>query len=182
VDEITDEGIDGQHAFGLELAQGNMERPLVGAGGAEAVIGQVDTFADTQAGIAEQQEDISAQIVAAAELLLQELILLGGERPWQSVGGARNILTQQQVRECRQMVGPRQFMEDGAQREQSADAGCGGQGRSVRPHGGHPSEDMGIAAQLGEMGNLWVFGAEIDEEVAHHEVVLGCAARRECRA
>jgi hypothetical protein len=29
VDEITDEGIDGQHAFGLELAQGNMERPLV---------------------------------------------------------------------------------------------------------------------------------------------------------
>jgi len=93
-----------------------MERPLVGAGGAEAVIGQVDTFADTQAGIAEQQEDISAQIVAAAELLLQELILLGGERPWQSVGGARNILTQQQVRECRQMVGPRQFMEDGAQR------------------------------------------------------------------
>ena len=47
MDEITDEGR--QHAFGLELAKGNMERPLVGAGGAEAVIGQVDTFADTHA-------------------------------------------------------------------------------------------------------------------------------------
>jgi len=159
-----------------------MERPLVGAGGAEAVIGQVDTFPDTHAGIAEEQEDISAEIVAAQELLLQELILLGGERPWQSVGRARNILTQQQVRDCRQMVGPRQFIEDGAQREEPADAGCRGQGRSVRPHMGHPSEDMGIAAQLREMGNLWVFGAEVDEEVAHHEVVLACAARGECRA
>jgi hypothetical protein len=47
---------------------------------------------------------------------------------------------------------------------------------------GHPSEDMGIAAQLWEMGNLRVFGAEIDEEVAHHEVVLALAARCKCSA
>ena len=45
MDEITDENIDGHHAFGFELAQRNIERPLVGAGEAEAVIGQVDRFA-----------------------------------------------------------------------------------------------------------------------------------------
>ena len=66
MDEITDEGIDGDHAFGFELAEGNMDSPLIRTGGAQAVIGQVDAFADAHAGVAEQQEDISAQIVAAA--------------------------------------------------------------------------------------------------------------------
>jgi hypothetical protein len=47
---------------------------------------------------------------------------------------------------------------------------------------GHPSEDMGIAAQLGEMGNLRVVGAEIDQEVVHHNVVLALAGRRKCSA
>jgi len=159
-----------------------MERPLVGAGGAEAVIGQVDTFADTQAGVAEQQKDISAQIIAAQELLLEELILFGDERPWQSVRRARDILAQQQVRECRQMVGPRQFIEDSAQREEAADAGCRGQGWNMRPHMGHPSEDMRIAAQLRQMANLRVLGAEIDQEVAQHDVVLARAGRCECSA
>ena len=70
VDEITDEGIDGDHAFGFEFAEGYMNGPLVWTYGAQAVIGQVDAFADTHAGVAEQQEDISAQIVAAEELLL----------------------------------------------------------------------------------------------------------------
>ena len=51
LDEITDEGIDGDHALGLEFAEGNMDRPLVGACGAQAVIGQVDAFADTHAGV-----------------------------------------------------------------------------------------------------------------------------------
>ena len=63
MDEITDENIDGHHAFGFELAQRNIERPLVGAGEAEAVTGQVDRFADTHAGVAEQQEDIEGVLL-----------------------------------------------------------------------------------------------------------------------
>ena len=39
LDEITDEGIDGDHAFGLEFAEGDMNGPLVGPCGAQAVIG-----------------------------------------------------------------------------------------------------------------------------------------------
>ena len=68
--EVTDEGIDGDHAFGLELAEGNMNSPLVRTGRAQAVIRQVDAFADTHAGVAEQQEDISDQVVAEEEFLL----------------------------------------------------------------------------------------------------------------
>ena len=105
--EITDEGIDGDHAFGLEFAEGDMNGPLVWTRGAQAVIGEIDAFADTHAGVAEQQEDISAEIVAAHELLLQELILLGGERSWQTLGRARNILAQQQVGQFGEMAGAR---------------------------------------------------------------------------
>jgi len=47
-----------------------MDSPLVRTGRAQAVIRQVDAFADTHAGVAEQQEDISDQVVAAEELLL----------------------------------------------------------------------------------------------------------------
>jgi hypothetical protein len=41
---------------------------------------------------------------------------------------------------------------------------------------------MRIAAQLRETGNLRVFRAEIDEEVAHYDVVVTRAGRSECGA
>ena len=148
--KITAEGIDGDHALGLEFAEGNMDGPLVGRRGAQTVIGEVDAFADTHAGVAEQQEDISAEIVAAHELLLEELILLGGERSWQSVGRARNILAQQQVGQFSEMAGASQLMEDGAQSEEPSDAGCRGQRRILGAQVRHPSEEMRIAAQLFE--------------------------------
>jgi hypothetical protein len=103
--EFAAEGIDRDHAFSFQFAERDMNSPAIGCGGTQAVVGQVGAFADAHAGVAEQEEDISAQIVAAQELLLEELILLGGERPWQSVGRARNILAQQQVSELAEMAG-----------------------------------------------------------------------------
>jgi predicted dehydrogenase len=114
VNEITAEGIDGDHAFGLEFAEGNMDGPLVGPRGAQTVIGEIDAFADAHAGRAEQEEHISAEIVAAHKLLLQELILFGGERSWQSVGRARDILAPQQLGQFSALAGACQLMEDGA--------------------------------------------------------------------
>jgi hypothetical protein len=61
--------------------------------------------------VAKQQEDICTQIVAAEELLLQEPILLGGERPRQGVRGARNILALQQVRQLCDLEHPSQFIK-----------------------------------------------------------------------
>jgi hypothetical protein len=94
---------------------------------------------------AEQEEDISAKIVATHELLLEELILLGGERPWERVRRARNILAQQQVSQFREMAGASQFLEDGAQSKEASDAGGRDQRRSLAAQVRHPSEDMRIA-------------------------------------
>jgi hypothetical protein len=180
--EITDEGTDGDHAFGFQFAEGDMNRPLVWPRGAETVIGEIGAFADTHAGVAEQEEDISAEIVAAHELLLEELILLGGKRSWQGVGRAWDILAQQEVSQFSEMAGASQLMEDGAQSKEPADASRGCQRRILGAQVRHPSEDMGISAQLFETSNLRICGAEIDEEVAYHHVVTTRAAGGECGA
>jgi hypothetical protein len=80
------------------------------------------------------------------------------------------------------MVGASQLMEDGAQSEEPADAGGRGQRRILGAQERHPSEDMRIAAQLFQTGNRRVFRAEIDEEAAHHDVVVAFAGRSECGA
>jgi hypothetical protein len=102
-----------------------------------------------------------------------------GEADQQSVRRARDILAQQQVGQFSAMVGACQLMEDGAQREETADTGCRGQRRILGAQVRHPSEDMRIAAQLFETSNLRVFRSEIDEEAAHHDVVVALAGRGE---
>ncbi len=96
------------------------------------------------------------------------------------MGRARNILAQQQVGQFGEMAGASQLMEDGAQSEEPANTGCRGQGRSLRTQMGHPAEDMRIAAQLFEPSNRRVFGSEIDEEAANHDVIVTLAGRSEC--
>ena len=96
-----------------------MNGPLIGAGRAEAIEGQVDALPDAHAGVADQQEDIPTQIVAVEELLLKELILLGGERAWESLREVRDVLATDQVCELRKLVRPCQFGEDGAQSDRA---------------------------------------------------------------
>ena len=84
------------------------------------------------------------------ELLLQELILLCGERAWKSLREARNVLAADQMGEFRKLFGPSQFVEDGAQSDEQVDIGCGRERRRLRAQAGHPAEDVGITAQLVE--------------------------------
>src|SRR5256884_8538570 len=84
-----------------------MNRPLIRAGGAQAIDGEIGTFPDAHAGVAHQQEDIATQIVAAKEFLLQELILLGREWPWKSLRGTRNVFAAEEMSEFRKLFGPR---------------------------------------------------------------------------
>jgi hypothetical protein len=97
LDEFTDKRIYGDHAFGFELAEGHMNRPLVWAGGAKAIAGQIGTLSDTHAGVAHQQKNIATQIVAVEELLLEELILLCRERPCKPLRRTRKILAADQA-------------------------------------------------------------------------------------
>ena len=99
-------------SFGFEFAERHMNGPLIRAGGAEAVEGQIGALADAHAGVADQQEGIAAQIVAAEELLLQKLILFGGERTWKSVGEARDVLAADQMSEFGKLVRSTPVLED----------------------------------------------------------------------
>ena len=101
LDEFTDEGIHGDHTFGFELAEGHMNGPLIGASGAKASAGQIDTLADAHAGVANQQKGVAPQIVALEELLLKDLILLCGEGSSKSPRETGNVLAADQLSELR---------------------------------------------------------------------------------
>ena len=53
-----------------------MDGPLIRAGAAQAISGQIGAFTDADAGMANQQKCITAQVIAAQKLLLEELVLL----------------------------------------------------------------------------------------------------------
>ncbi len=148
LDEFTHKGIHGDHPFRFEFAERHMNRPLIRAGGAKAVEGQIGALADAHAGVANQQKGIATQIIAAEELLLQKLILLCGERTWKSLREARNVLAADQMSEFRKLFGPRQFVEDGAQSDEPVDIGCSRERRHLRAQARHPAEDVGLTAQL----------------------------------
>ncbi len=101
LNEFTNKTIYRDHAFVVQFAERHMHRPLIRAGGAEAIDGQIGALSDADAGVTDQQKSVTAQIVAAEELLLEELILLCGERARQSFGETRNILAADQMREFR---------------------------------------------------------------------------------
>jgi hypothetical protein len=106
LDKFPDKGIDGDHTFGFELAERHMNRPLIRTGGTKAVAGQIGALADAHAGVANQQKNIAPQIIAVKELLLEELILLGGERPWKPLRWTWNVLAANQTSEFSQRFGP----------------------------------------------------------------------------
>jgi hypothetical protein len=71
MDEMADKRIDRNHTFSFQFAKGDVYCPLVGAGGAEAIEGEVDALANAYTRVANQQKSVGAQIVTSKELLLQ---------------------------------------------------------------------------------------------------------------
>src|SRR5690242_1421684 len=65
LDEFTDEGVYGDHSFCLQLAERHVNRPTIRSDVTGTIPGKVDTFPDAHTGMAQQQEDIGWQIVAA---------------------------------------------------------------------------------------------------------------------
>ena len=72
LDEFTDERIHGNHAFGFKFAERHMNGPLTGAWGVEAIEGKVGRFSNAHARVPKQQEDVSGQIIAAEQFLLDD--------------------------------------------------------------------------------------------------------------
>ena len=85
--------------------------PVIQAGGAAAIVGQIGTLAYEHAGVTDQQKRIPSEVIAAEELLLEKLILLCGQRAWQSFGEPRNVLRADQMGQFRNRLCPSQFLE-----------------------------------------------------------------------
>ena len=64
LDEFTHKGIYGDHTFRFEFAERHVNRPLIRAGRAKAVEGQIGALTDAHAGVADQQKDVAAEIIA----------------------------------------------------------------------------------------------------------------------
>src|SRR5258708_5287826 len=149
-----------------------MNGPLIGASGGEAIVQQCGDIADAHAGVTDQQNRVTAEIIPAKELLVEELILLSGEGAWQSFWEPRNVLSADQMGEFRKRLGPSQLLEDGSQMNEQVDAGCGGQRRRLRAQARHPAEDVWIATQLIERAYLGMSGAEVSQELANSPAVV----------
>jgi len=77
VDQIAGEGVYGDHAFGFQFAERHVNPPLIRAGGMETIEDEIDAFANAHAGVAEEQEEVGSEIVAALQLLLEQLVVFG---------------------------------------------------------------------------------------------------------
>jgi hypothetical protein len=69
-------GIDGNRAFGVQLAERDMDSPLVWSQLPQAVQRQAGAFADANTRSAHEQKGIGTQIIGPAQFLLQELVVL----------------------------------------------------------------------------------------------------------
>jgi hypothetical protein len=147
MDEMADKRIDRNHTFSFQFAKRDVYCPLVGAGGAEAIEGQIGALANAHTRVAHQQKSVGAQVVASEELLLQQLVLLCGERPRESVWQTWNILGTDQMGEFRMLLHPSQFHKDAAERQEQIDIGCGHQRWRLRAKARHPPEDVRITVE-----------------------------------
>src|SRR4029077_14231206 len=132
--------------------------------------------------MADEQKGVTLPIVAADELLLQKLILLGGKGACQSLRRVRDVVATDEAGGLRKLVGPRQFNEQGAQSDELLDIGGGGEGWHLGTQAGHPAEEVRIPSQLLEGVHLGVSGAEIAEEVPHDPTVVTMAFGAQRRA
>jgi len=132
--------------------------------------------------MADEQKGVTLPIIAADELLLQKLILLGGKRACQSLRRVRDVLATDEAGELRKLFGPSQFGEQGTQSDEAVDIGGSGERRHLGAQAGHPAEEVRIPSQLLEGVHLGVSGAEIAEKVADGPTVVTMAFQAESGA
>jgi hypothetical protein len=81
-DESTNKGIHGDHTFCFEFAERHVNRPLIRTGRAKAAEGQIGTFTDAHAGVANSAKKHChpglTEIRSARDDQIQSLPRLGG--------------------------------------------------------------------------------------------------------
>ena len=70
---------------------------MIWAGGVETVEGEIGGFTNAHAGLTEQQEEVGAQVVAASQFQLEQVIVFRRQGARQATGTAGNILATEQL-------------------------------------------------------------------------------------
>ena len=89
--------IDRDPAFGMELAQGHVERSFVFTDQLQAIHRKIETFADADSGSPYEAKGMGFERITLPELLLQVLILVGRKRPGQIMVVRRKVLAANQI-------------------------------------------------------------------------------------
>lgn len=168
--DAPDFGIDRDEAFGVQLAEGNVERPLIGSNLPQTVRRQVDAFADADAGEASEQKGVRKQVVGTAQFLLQSLIIFNGKRFWQIVVPRREILAANQVGLDVVAVG-RQIVQQTTDEDQILSTGFVAQGWILLAQVTEPAQQMRITAELFEAAEPWEPIMKIAEKPANRYAV-----------
>jgi hypothetical protein len=89
--------IGGDQAFGVQLAERDMQRPLIRSDLAQTVQREIAALTDADSSSASEQERIGRQVIGPAQFLLQQLIVLWRERSGQILGLWREILAADEI-------------------------------------------------------------------------------------
>ena len=99
----------------FNLPSGTWSAHCPGASWTQAVEGEIDALADADAGMADEQERVAGDIVAAQEFLLDEAILFGSQRTRKPGIGLRNVIGMEKTDQGGQFVEPSQLLHQTAQ-------------------------------------------------------------------
>jgi|SRR5580700_962100 hypothetical protein len=142
-----------------------MQDPLLVAYRAQAIQREIDTLADAHPGGPREQQGLGAQVIAALEFFLEPLVFFGGKRSRQNLWQRREVLaTNESGLEGMAVVGA--VVQQAAQAKEVIAAGFVGQRRILLDEGLEPTQQMGIAAQLGEAAHLGEVGVQTGEETS----------------
>jgi hypothetical protein len=109
MDQLADAIVDRYDTLGVQLAERHVECPLSRRKQAQAVKGEIDTLADPDAGMTDEQQRVAGDIVASQEFLLDEAILFGSQRTRKPGRGLRNVIGMEQADQGGQFVEPSQL-------------------------------------------------------------------------
>jgi hypothetical protein len=97
----------------------------------QAVQRQIHTLSDAHAGVSLQQQEITEEVIATLEFLLDELILFRQQWARGAFLPARNIGRREEMCQGRDLLAPGQLLQHTVQEGDADGYGDGGQGRLV---------------------------------------------------
>jgi hypothetical protein len=128
---LADRRIDGNPAFGLQLAEWYMDDPLIRAERKQTIEGQIHALADTHTGVALEEQEITEEIVAALQFLLDELILFRQQWTRGVFIAARDIRPREEMSQGWDLFVPSEVLQHAVQKGDAEGNGDFGQWRSM---------------------------------------------------